>query len=358
MLKTRVVLCVLFSTVPAVAQLQPLAPTASTSIDVDPTSGLLSYSSITIPQGVTVRFTGTHPVIVSVQGDVRIDGELSVAAFPAGFGSGDGPGAVMTGAGTSGSFSWDPYSNTWVGSPATSGHHATLYGAAVPFDLAGGSPGGANVYIGGAFGGFTIVSGGGGGGTLVVEAGGRVDVSGRVNADGLGPAFGYASSGSGGSILLRGMLGCSIAGGGRVTAMPEGIIRLDAYDLAPQVAGTVQPSPTIMRYPDLTETIAPVLGGTWQLRVAAPRGDGVFLAASFQPGSGTNPYGTYGIDLNNAITFAVLGLPTTGHDPLATFTLPVPNAPQLIGLSLWVQGLDWYTAQLPRYTQTIATSIR
>ena len=60
----------------------------------------------------------------------------------------------------------------------------------------------------------------------------------------------------------------------------------------------------------------------------------------------------------NAITFAVVTMPTSGHDPLATFDLPVPNVPQLAGLSLWVQGLDWFTSQSPRYTQTIATTVR
>jgi hypothetical protein len=103
--------------------------------------------------------------------------------------------------------------------------------------------------------------------------------------------------------------------------------------------------------------VAPVINATWQVRVAAPRGDGVFLAASFQPGSGTNQYGTYGIDLTTAITFAVVTLPGIGHDPLITFDLPVPNLPQLAGLNLWVQGLDWFTALPPSYTQAFQTVV-
>jgi hypothetical protein len=140
--------------------------------------------------------------------------------------------------------------------------------------------------------------------------------------------------------------------------MPEGIIRLDAYDTPPQIAGTVLPAPMVLRLPDLRETLPPVVGSIWQVRVAAPRGDTVFLAVSFQPGSGTTAYGAVGIDLASAITFAVVTLPVTGHDPLATFDLAVPNVPQLAGLNMWVQGLDWFTSLPPRYTQVLATSVR
>jgi hypothetical protein len=247
----------------------------------------------------------------------------------------------------------------YSGSPASDGRHATCYGAALPFDLAGGSPGGPEIYapywgIWEQQPGATYV-GGGGGGTLVVEAAGRIDVSGTVNADG---AMGGRTRGAGGSILLRGLLGCSIAAGATVTAMPEGIVRLDAYDLAPQVAGTVQPPPTIVRHPDLTETVPPIIGRTWQLRILAPRGDGVFLTASLQPGSGTTAYGQVGIHLATAITFAAVAVPAIGHDPIGIYELPVPNLPQLVGLQLWVQGLDWFTAQPPRYTQTIHATVQ
>lgn len=370
MLDWRSILCALSSALPAVAQVPVLAPTASTTIAVDPTFGHLSYAAIAIPAGVTVRFTGHYPVRVTVQGNARVDGVLSVAGVPSFTSIVSGPGAVTTGTGSSGYHTWTPgywqlFPSQWIsgyytGSNASNGRHASLYGAARPFDLAGGSPGGDDYYEG-YWGMYekrpaAWYQGGGGGGTLVVEAAGRVEVSGTVTADG---DFGAGGGrGSGGSILLRGLLGCSIAAGGRVTAMPEGIVRLDAYDQAPQVAGTAQPPPVIVRYPDLSEMQPPVLGRTWQLRVAAPRGDVVFLAASHQPGSGVNAYGTYGIDLGNAITFAIVTVPATGHDPLATFELNVPNVPQLAGLPLWVQGLDWFTSLPPRYTQAVATMVR
>lgn len=50
-----------------------------------------------------------------------------------------------------------------------------------------------------------------------------------------------------------------------------------------------------------------------------------------------------GIDAATAITFAIIAVPDAGHDPLATCEINVPNAPQLVGLPLWVPGLDWFT---------------
>jgi len=354
---------------PVVAQAPVLSPTTSTVIDVDATFGHLTYAAIAIPAGVVVRFTGHYPVRVMVQGDVQIDGELSVAAVASFVTTESGPGSVTTGAGWTGYYwwvpgYWDPFNwvpGYWSGSPGLPGRHATMYGTAVPFDLAGGSPGG-DVWYQSYWGPWQqqpggYYYGGGGGGTLVIEAAGRIDVFGTVTADGAGSSYSAAGNGSGGSILLRGVLGCRVAAGATVTAMPEGIVRLDAYDLAPQVAGTVQPPPTIVRLPDLVETVSPVIGNTWQLRVTAPRGDVVFLAASFQPGSGTNQYGTLGIHLATAISFAVVSVPAIGHDPLATYQLAIPNAPGLVGLNLWVQGLDFYTSLPPRYTQTLHTSV-
>jgi hypothetical protein len=368
----RLLLVLSVSAVSVVAQLQPLLPTADLVVDVDPTQGAFAYSRIDIPAGVTVRFaSGTSwstgsppiPVRITVAGGVRIAGTLSVSPLLSFVVTSNGPGAVATGAGAMGwmQFTKNPWgpigTGTWSGSTGQPALHSSRYGTAIPFDLAGGSPGGTTFWNSGVFGPVRLPdAGGGGGGSLVLEAGGGIDVVGTVSArEGVG-----AARGSGGSILLRAMQGITIGASGVVDAGFEGIVRLDAYDQVMPAAAIqrVAPAPTVLRLPDLAETAAPTPGGTWQLRVIAPRGDVVYLAASFVPGTGTTPYGTVGIDLATAITFAVVALPTTGHDPIATFALPIPNVPQLLGLGLWVQGLDWVTNQAPRYTQTLSTSVR
>ena len=90
----------------------------------------------------------------------------------------------------------------------------------------------------------------------------------------------------------------------------------------------------------------------------APRGDTVFLAASFRPGSFTSNYGTVGIDVPTAISFAQVTMPATGHDPMATYQLSVLNVPGLVGLDLYTAGLDWYTALPPRYSNTIHSVVQ
>jgi hypothetical protein len=339
------------------AQNPPLTPTSNLVLDTGPTQGVFAFSTIAIPAGVTVSFRGNWPVQIRCDGDARIDGQLDVDAA----GSTSGPGWVTTGAGTSGLYDIC----NWNGYPPTNGRHAGLYGTAVLFDLRGGSPGGGVTFVGTFVGGQCAPSyqpGGGAGGTLVLEAQGRVDVHGRVGANGDLGGFFYSSVGSGGSLLLRGLLGVTVHPTGVVQATartnslgvyPPGIIRLDAYGQAPIVLGTVAPAPRPLTQPDLAQTQVPALGSIWELRVIAPRGDGVFLAAAFTPGQTTNAYGTVGIDLSSAITFAAVGVPTGGHDPFGVFQLPVPNLQNLRGLQLWVAGLDWYTALPPRYTNTV-----
>ena len=48
-------------------------------------NGVFEFSSMTLPTGVTVRFTGSNPVQLKVRGNVRIDGHLLVNADDVGF---------------------------------------------------------------------------------------------------------------------------------------------------------------------------------------------------------------------------------------------------------------------------------
>jgi len=355
----------------AIAQSQPLNPTSNLTLDTNATQGHFAFSFIDIPVGVRVTFTGVFPVQIRCEGDAVIRGQLDVDAA----GNFSGPGAVATGTGTTGHI----YFGNWCFSPTVPpgpGQHAGLYGSAQPFDLAGGSPGGRWYLYGQPHPGPVcaqlggLIYGGGGGGTLVLEAEGAIDIHGRVSANGAAVPVSFSpdtSVGSGGSILLRGLTGVNVHASGIVQATaepnpqnisPPGIVRVDAYGQAPVLSGTVDPPPLALELPFLEETQPFAIGNTWELRAAAPRGNGVTLGASFVPGSTTNQFGTIGVHLPTAILFTFLPLPSTGHDPLATYQLAIPNDPGLVGLSLYIAGLDWLTTLPPRYTNTIHTVVQ
>lgn len=344
------------------AQNPPLAPTANVVLDTNPTQGHFAFSSIAIPAGVTVLFAGTYAVQIRCDGDASIDGILSADAVR----SVSGPGSSLLGKGAPGNI--DQYSG---GYPGGDGVHAGHYGSAQPFDLAGGSPAGDTVlttYSWNPWGPPLVWTGtwpgGGGGGTLVLEADGRIDLRGRISANGALDTF-TGTYGSGGSVLLRAR-SVVVHPSARLQARTEpgysralpGYVRVDAYAQAPVLQGSFDPAPLSVTLPELIETSPPQLGSTWQLDVYAPRGDGVFLAASFIPGSATNNYGSVGIDIATAITFALVAVPAAGHDPRGVFQLSVPNDARLLGLPLWTAGLDWFTAAPPHYTNTVATVVQ
>ena len=184
----RAALALLFLCAPVVvrAQYPPLAPTADTTIVVP--SGVLHYSSIHVPAGVTVRFVapGTGPAsvpgmpaVVVCDGDAIVHGTLSLTydlinARPAGW--------VTTGAGTGGMTC-----GSVVYQPPGGGQHAGTYGSVLPFSLEGGSNGGGIGYWDPGCSQFlSFASGGIAGGTLVLLAGGRIEIHGTVTADGGG----------------------------------------------------------------------------------------------------------------------------------------------------------------------------
>ncbi|MCK5940628.1 MAG: hypothetical protein KAI24_01565 [Planctomycetes bacterium] len=334
------------------------------------TQGQLSYSYIDIPAGVQVTFTGDHAVRIRCLGDAVITGTLSVDAPPPSYvvTTVGGPGAVTTGAGSSGtSWSWSsPLGQLycgWSSTYATAGVHAGHYGSPMPFSLAGGSPSGMQTdysefgSTGQCWASYTAA--GGGGGTLVLDADGLISVHGSVTANG---RYG-AASGSGGSILLRGMAGLTVHASGQVRAVGggaamNGIIRLDAYGQSPSVLGSVTPSPTLVELPYLDEVVPPTIGANWAIRGYAPRGDAIVLGASLQPGSFTlAPLGTIGIDVATSVTLGWIQVPAWGHDPSGVFQFPVPNSPALIGLDIYTAGCNVQSSQVPRFTNTLHSTV-
>lgn len=228
-----------------------------------PASGVFNFTSVNIPEGVTVTFkknTTNTPVVILASGDITVAGTLSVSGTksadtgaagdgnqgddglpglggPGGFdggrggkagqpgGSGLGPGGGGMGLANSGgpcygagggfgSIGQEGYC-AWK-TPATPG---PTYGSSLLLPLIGGSGGG------GGFGGaaYEGVGGGGGGGAILLAASGTVTVSGGIHADGGaagvtaddGISGGRGGGGSGGAIRI---IASSITGNGPITA--------------------------------------------------------------------------------------------------------------------------------------------
>lgn len=241
-----------------------LAPNVDTEVPL-PADGVLQYSSITIPAGVTVRFrrnTLNTPVTILVSGDATIAGTISVdgengadangagngsvgddglpgKGGPGGFPGGLGGGASTTAAqrlaqaglgpgggrpssrtdldyvhGSGGSFAT-------VGGATSGGSAGPTYGNIDLLPLIGGSGGsGGNGWTGQSGSG-----GGGGGGALLLAVSGTLNVTGTIRANGgrggdVGTPYNNnngqpGGGGSGGAIRL---VASTLSGNGAITA--------------------------------------------------------------------------------------------------------------------------------------------
>jgi hypothetical protein len=242
-------------------------PTAS-QVVVLPPSGVLNYTSVNIPTGVTITFqknAANTPVTLLVSGDVTVAGTIDVSGKPAGgdqtmggisgpggfdgghgglpadkslwvssgvgptvgragIGPGGGaPGVALTnstltygiiiGSGSGGAFATSP-------GPASPGNGCTYtpgtaYANPTLLPLIGGSGGGgapASTLVAGA-------GGGGGGGAILIAASGTITVTGSILANGGNGAslasFVHSGGGSGGAIRL---VASTISGNGTISA--------------------------------------------------------------------------------------------------------------------------------------------
>jgi hypothetical protein len=238
-------------------------PTVNTVVTLPP-SGVLNYTTINIPSGVTVTYqknAANTPVFMLATGDVTINGTISVNATigtsaagqggpggfnggygvtstdPAGRGLGPGggyPGNSACGGGGGGGFGT-------VGTSVCSngaGVGGSVYGNARLFPLIGGSGGGGYGYWG--VGSTYVFFGGGGGGAILIASSGNIYVNGSITANGSvggfsqGQVLNYSGAGSGGGIRLVannifGNGSISAIGGGGYNCGGAGRIRLEAY---------------------------------------------------------------------------------------------------------------------------------
>ncbi len=224
--------------------------TADTTLDVPP-NGIFNCTTITVTAGRTLRFRRNAlntPVYLLATGNVTVSGNISLtgvggnnviggAGGPGGFdggspgsvsvppGAGYGPGSGRGGNGNVNADGAGAGSFATVSTTGNSANKGGVYGNALLIPIIGGSGGGGTA-------GTPGVGGGGGGGAIVVSSTTRIDLTGRIDADGAGGGGGSYNPGSGGAIRLVAPV---VAGNGTLSVGgPSGAgygrIRVDAID--------------------------------------------------------------------------------------------------------------------------------
>jgi hypothetical protein len=331
--------------------LGPFAPATNMSV-VLPADGVLNYTTVMIPAGVTVTFVknaANTPVTVLATGDVTVAGTINVEGTNAlqgqstgpllNPGSPGGPGGYRGGNGASRGGSTLPAAGQGPGGGLANINNAAAagatYGASSGFvsllPLIGGSGGGggpAHDVFGTPFSGG---SGGGGGGAIVIASSTKITVTGTISANGGAPYGGVSGGppssggGSGGAIRL---VAPQVTGTGTLQAIGNGTcpncfqfggpgrIRLEAFTQT--FSGTVTPPPNLSLSPGpVTAASNPALFNLPTLAITSVGG----IAVPAVPGGS---FGTADVTVTTNPATVVL---TAANTPLNTsFTLKVVPA--------------------------------
>lgn len=315
-----------------------LAPTASTTITLPP-DGVLNYTTVTIPSGVTVTFarnaTNT-PVTLLATGDVTITGTLSVNGIDGAFnGSGNppspggagGPGGFAGGRGGFVNATQPPMGGLGPGGGGISGADGlggtynlscNCFGLLPLFGGSGGGGGAGQPGLSGP-------SGGGGGGAIVIASSTKITVSGSITAnggtrgcvtDGFGNCTRGGGGGSGGAIRL---VAPQITGGGTVNTTGgvgggNGLTRMETFNFG--FSGTTTPSSSVSFAPGpVTAASNPALINLPTLAITAVGGVAV-------PSTPTGSLTTTDVSLPSGTTNPVtVTLTVTNTPPSTTFTV-------------------------------------
>lgn len=227
------------------------------------TQSLWNCQDINIPSGVTLKFTGTDPVVLRAQGSVNIAGTIDVSADGTSPGPGGGAPGLASGADAPGSTGGEGLggANGGLFVNGGGGSGATLINPTsdFPSEVLGGRGGGAG---GDGDDGTTVAggAGGAGGGALSIIAKGAVeiisgssfDASGAQGADGAvgGVTGGAGGGGAGGAVYILSNISIDFDGsingaggpaGTTGTAGTDGVdarIRFDAPDGQRNIGGS------------------------------------------------------------------------------------------------------------------------
>lgn len=281
------------------------APAANQNITVRP-GGVYNYTTVTIPANVTVRYfknTDNAPVVILATGDVNIEGVINVSGIDGGNnpltpqpGGQGGPGGFFGGMSGYPTGGFAPTSGHGPGGGASAGTVGMggVYGAPSSFvglvPLFGGSGGGGGVgfFSGGPTSG---AAGGGGGGAILIASNTRIQINGRVLANGgvsFGGSFNCATQGgpgSGGAIRLvaptiggfgQNSIVQAIAGAPSGTpcgnAGSPGRIRMEANNMTGFI-GLTDPVPSVVNAPGPVSPLGnPALANVPTLAIASVGG--------------------------------------------------------------------------------------
>lgn len=249
-------------------------PATTQSVQM-PASGVFNYTTVNIPNGVTITFipnANNTPLVILTQGDLTIGGSINmsganganlVAGGVGGPGGGrggnggltlagstdgqpgDGPGGGLGGSGTTGFGGGGGFTAAGASSGgAPNGQGGQAYGGVSLLPLLGGSGGGGSSSTG--VGGSGGAGGGGAGGAILIACSGNIILSGAIpiNANGGSGGVGGGSGprgggGSGGAIRLIAntisgsgflrVLGGNF-GGTATRAGASGFVRIEAFN--------------------------------------------------------------------------------------------------------------------------------
>jgi len=226
-----------------------LNPSTNTIVTI-PASGVMNYTTINVPAGITVTFLANAlntPIALLATGNVTIAGTISVnggnatatapgTGGPGGFGGGIAynPYVVIggSGLGPGGGQGAGPTTTPTTGGNGSyagigTGNSApTTYGNINILPLIGGSGGG------GGFNGFYQSFGGGGGGAILIASTGTITHTGTITAKG-GGGFSAGGAGSAGAIKL---MANNVTGSGTIDASSgtggTGRTRIESFNLS------------------------------------------------------------------------------------------------------------------------------
>ena len=329
-----------------------LAPTANVAITLPP-DGVLHYTTVSIPSGVTVTFVknaANTPVTILATGDIAIAGTISLkggdgqpgqaSATAISVGGAGGPGAFRGGNGSSLDFSSPAATGQGpgggAGAPSTLNQigQSAANGAASLLPLIGGSGGGGGAArTANGVPTFSGNGGGGGGGAAVLASSTKILLTGTITVD--GGNGGNCGHGSGGAIRLVAPVVTGTGSLSAVTPSCSGVVgasgRISVEAFTNTFTGTSSPAASLSASPGpVTTASMPALINLPTLAITSVGGMTV-------PTVPTGSYTTVDLPLpvgtTNPVPVTLAAVNTPLSTPLTVRVVPVAGSATTVSAS-------------------------